>query len=812
MNKVLALLITILLAGQISAQEVKLDRYVIDDFEKLQGWNTVAGGKVSSNDLLVKQGRKSLKWTASIIKVRNSVTGIEKTGLAIPVPEKITFQLYAEVPFIFVGLSDSQGNHVAQIPISGLQPKQWNLIELSPKTMSTVGRGAKPLADLDGVYIGTEDGAGEFPSTGKYDFYIDDLAAFYPAGTSPGQELYPPRAQLDANLATVKQRLAKIDELMAKAESEKIDVSYPRVSRTVIAQFVDYAEAEAGEGKLPRAHRQADFLLQCADRTINELNDILADRTKAISAASVPMLDLVARDGAFYSGNRPVQMVGLCGWWDESYFPTVAGTGFNCISMEIGPSGTLVSTAEINDKSIAGVLSIMDDAKSHNMAVDLLISPHYFPDWAYAQFPAVDANKARRSRGSFMPWDVGNADFRAVIEKHIGALIPKVSAHPSLVSYDLVNEAWYDMMGDFDQTEYQKWAASQPQGKDFWASVSEFNKARVVEFFRWYADTVHKFDTKRPTWTKVIGGGEVLGIDREAIGDVLDANGMDCFPRYPDPTGRYALDIWTQAIMHDTYRSFQPGKPILDGEYHIIPYGRIVPPGYVRTCLWNAHLHGRDFSAIWVWGRDLENDQHCFYTQPWAVEEAGRTALDLQRLAEYVVELSRQKAEVALFYGGGDFQRTYETLYFLDAPFDLISERRIMSGKLKDYKLLVIPDGAEISKDADKIVEAFRKSGGIVDHCTVRSSDVMLRVELAGKYADARIQRPVRAGEWGVELRSAMVNGTRAAYAINYTKKPVKLNLKAEGDFKEARDLISGKEMGLKFTLEPMSPVLLELH
>ncbi len=795
-------------------QETQVDRYTIDDFEKISGWSTINGGKIGSSDVVVKQGEKSLKWTAQIIKPRNSLTGIEKRKLGLPVPNLVSIRIYPERPHVIIGLSDSQGNRVIQSPVRDLFPRQWNTVKLSPKAMQPVGRDAKPLTDLDSIFIGTEDGAGENPATGEYIFYIDDLAAIYPAGTAPNHEQVPSEALFKEKLEIARVRLGKLDELMVKAETSSIDVSYPRVSRTVVGQFIDFAAAEAQEGKLSRAHKQADFIIECANRAIDELQTMLDDPTKRITMPKVAMQNITAKDGDFYSGNRPVEMVGLCGWWDKSYFPTVKGTGFNAISMEIGPSGSLKPDETLNEASIAKVTSILDTAKEHNMAVDLLLSPHYFPDWAYAKHPTADADSARRNRGGFMPWDVSDQGFREVVEKHLGAVIPRVRDHPSLLSYDLVNEAWYELMGDFYLGDYDKWMSESPGGDDSWVSLYDFNRDRVTDFFRWYTAAVHKHDVRHPTWAKIIGLGEVMGVDREAIGDILDANGMDCWPRYPDPTGRYALDVWTQAIMHDTYRSFQPDKPVLDGEYHIISYGSVVPEGYVRTCLWNAHLHGRDFSAIWVWGRDLENDLNSFYTQPSAVEEAGRTALDLQRLAEYVVEFPRQKSEVALFYGGADFQRAYEAMYFLDAQFDLVSERRIEAGKLSAYKLLVIPANVKLSRPIEKAVESFRRSGGVVFTCRdiPGQDEKYLSREIETQYGRAKINRPVRADKWGVECRSAMMPGGRCAYLINYTKKPVKVRLSVSPKVTTARDLITGRETGLGFSLDPMTPMLLELR
>jgi hypothetical protein len=788
---------------------------VLDSFEAPAGWTTVGGGTLEYSESLAKEEAHSLIWKAPAVKARNSACGIERTGLKQPLPDKLSFWVYPERgAFLFVGLSDSQGNRVMKTPIPGLQVRQWNLVELTPKTMTPALRYGQPLTDLDGIFIGTEDGCGEYPATGVYPYYLDGLTAWYPAAAVPAAETTARRAALDAKLAQVKAKAATLDALLARAAAAGLDTRYPRVSRTVMGQFVLFAAAEATEGKLDRAHRQADFLLATGDRSIGDLQQALAQPQLAPrAAAAVPMQNLVARHGKFYSGDRPVLMVGLCGWWDTASLPVVAATGFNCISTEVGPAGVLKSAEATDPAAIQKVVAVMTDAQRQNLAVDLLLSPHYFPDWAYETYAGVDEGRARRNRNPFMPWDVSSPDFRRVLARYLGVILPEVRRQPALVSYDLVNEAWYETLGDLDPAAYAEWARTARKDHPFWTSLNEFNKARVVEFFAWYAAAVHQYDTAHPVWAKVIGNQEVMGIDREGVGDVLDANGADHYPQYPDPSGRYAADLWSQAIMQDSYRSFQPDKVMLDGEYHLIPYSATVsPPEYITTALWHAHLHGRDFSAIWVWGREIENELNGFYTQPWCVEAAGKTALDLQRLAEQVTAFSAQPAAAAVFYGGTDFQRAYEAMTFLDAPFDLISEKRIAMGKLGNYKLLVLPTDAELSAAAQVLVKRFTAAGGRVFRCAASGDERQLSRAIDGQYDAVQVARPVRAGVFGVELRSAVVNGRTCAYLINLNREPATIRLQTSTPVTARLDLISRKPVAPVFTLPPLSPLLLELR
>ena len=125
-----------------------------------------------------------------------------------------------------------------------------------------------------------------------------------------------------------------------------------------------------------------------------------------------------------------------------------------------------------------------------------------------------------------------------------------------------------------------------------------------------------------PIHIKAIDTPEVLSVDREAIGDVLTANGMDAMPSWPDWTGRLAADFTWPLLRHDFHRSLQPDKPILDGEYHISGGVYPMPDRYVPAALWVLALHGRDLSACWVFDRV---DDVSIYWHANGVEGLGRS-------------------------------------------------------------------------------------------------------------------------------------------------------------------------------------------
>jgi len=766
------------------------DRIIIDNYNKIKDFSYIKSNKLSATDKFVKVGNKSLLWEFDIDKYRNSVVGIVKDNINRDVPEKIEFYVYPNNKLLlYVGIEDSDGNRLVQFPVYGVDAKQWNKVSLDVNKLSTFARGADRIKNVKNIFIGTQDGAGEYGKSGRYSAYISEITFIYPYGKGAPQS-YDIK-DIDAMITSVKIKRDNIASRIDLLNSQGLSCKYEIVSKQVIDRFLINAKNEATEGKINRAYDQLAYLGELADKTIKELDLIKQDPTKYVDYKEPNMSNLKVKDGVFYDNDRPVFVFGLCGWYGANELKEIKDTGFNYTSMENGPN------SDNNPAVLADIKAKIEAMKANNLATTMLLSPHYIDTATYDANPSIDPNSARRNRNPFMPWDVTSKDLKTVVANHLAYLIPEIKDYPNLLGYDLINELWYEMLPDFD---YKDFKDANINYENPWVAQGEYTKHNVYNFLNWYNKELEKYDNTKPTWVKVIGNMEVIGGNREDVSDNLKAHGVDIYTDPVDPTNEFACDVWNQSIILDSYRSFDNNKIIADGEYHINPYSGAKTSGeYVGFCMWNTFVRGKDISGIWVWGREIENDMNPFYCQPWAVEAAGKTTMDVNRVAEYVVPFAKANGEYAVFYGGEKFEELYKACNFSDVNFDLITNKMITSGKLKPYKFIVVMNDADISKESLNALKGTSivkiKSG----------NDKNIYNTINKNLNKKKIYPLVDIDKWGVEVRSYEKGGKLYCYLMNYNKNDVKINLP-----KTSKNLLTGESINT-VTLKPMDFYLLEM-
>jgi len=400
------------------------------------------------------------------------------------------------------------------------------------------------------------------------------------------------------------------------------------------------------------------------------------------------------------------------------------------------------------------VLKALRSAERHNVRIPILVSPHYFPQWAYELYPDV-----KTCGHGFHQFCIENPNARRVLERHLRFLVSKIKDEPALGSYCLanepefiercefsrqkflkylktthgsiqrLNELWGTDFDNFDQIQIPKEPIHNVAIKFDWYT---FHAQQVTDFFAWMKQVIQEEDPKRPVRVEFMMG--VLnpaegkyGIDREALCRLTEIIGCDQGTSYPG-RGEYGGNFFTQSFFYDLMKSFQPNKPIFNSEYHIIRDNDPdhYPANYIRTAIWEAALHGQNAFTIWVWTRkDQEpSHRHSLMTRAEATEAAGRTALDLNRLAKYLVEFPKAKAEVAIFYSRTSkllsnvylqsLQRLYEAVNFLHTPIRFISEDQVAAGKLRSYKFLLVPRADYVRDDAFDAILQYARDGGFV--------------------------------------------------------------------------------------------------
>lgn len=561
----------------------------------------------------------------------------------------------------------------------------------------------------------------------------------------------------------------------------------------------------------------ARWLFECAARTEQGLEGAIRHPKNTIRVPNVDLQKLEVREGCFLSGRRPVMLAGLCGWASPKDFEYLSSIGCTVFAGEMGPASVFPEEAKPHD--IDALTTVLDAAAQHNMKMDVLLSPHYIPQWAYDKWPDLDPENRRKSN-PFMPWDVRSPHLKEILSRFLDVLIPQVQNKSALLDYDLINEAWYRPFAHLDQAIVTDFMKTHPSVKR--EDVAEqYTTEQVTDFIKWYTGEVQKRDAQHPIYVKVLTSQEVLCVDREALGDILTANGMDSYPAYPDPTGVLAADFAWTLLRIDFHRSLTPGKPILDGEYHPCAGAYDMPDSYFRTAMWAPALHGKDSTALWVYGRvdEVSSDWHAN-----GVEVLGHSALDFLRLAKEIHAFGRQQGPLAVYYGGyhdnyrsaGDrgngIREAYLASLFQDSDIGMLTEKRVQSGALSHYKVIVLPAGCSLSPDVSRGIEDFRKSGKAVVQCPPKTAAKDLWPTIHRAVGSVDIQTLVSADQWGVECRSVKLGDRCIFYLINYNREPVDIQLRSNWPLTDILELRTQTRLqGDRVHLDPLEFKLMEV-
>lgn len=738
----------------------------------------------------------TLEATDDLRKAGAETQGVFRKGLNLPLPTAIWFQAYVTNAALSLILRDSDGHQFVSPSPLLTKAGDWTQISVPLDAAS----GLRNLSSI-GILFTALDG-GKLPA-GIVKCRFSHLELIYPTGTGPQSGFT--RQDLEKMVVPLDAQIARIQTLIPRTAAAGAETRYFRVSLTVLKRYRGEVLDMMTPGDPYLAKRTANYLLDCAARTERGLNDAIKHPKASVHVPQLNLTNLKVRDGSFYSGNRPVCLLGVCGWFGADRFDYLADSGFSVVSGEIGPSAALPAEDKTDTSALKPLESVLDAAANHNIAFDLLLSPHYIPAWAYQKWPDIDPTD-RRHNNQFMPWDVRNEHFRAFLFKYLSVVIPAFKDKPALLDYDLINEAWYGPFG-LDSATLAQYRAAGAAGSD-WDIQQQYTTPQVSLFVKWYYDQLRAYDETHPVYVKVLGSDEILCADREAIGDILSANGMDSYPQYPAFSGDLAADMTSTLMRLDFHRSLTPDKPILDGEYHVFSGTYDYPDNYVRTALWAAALHGKDAASLWTADR---SDTVSVAWHANGMEVTGHTALDFERLGSEIQAFQRQGTSLAIFYDWNRMREPYQAALFQDRDVNIITDKRIQDGKISRYKLLVLPGDSSPDAEVARRIAAFKKDGGLVVRCKPGATANDLYPILHAAVTQAHFPAFVRANHWGIECRSVILGGRKLFYLINYGRKAADVTPASAWSLKRCLNLRTQMPLdGRKITLQPLEFQMLE--
>lgn len=558
------------------------------------------------------------------------------------------------------------------------------------------------------------------------------------------------KSPISDDIDRVDARLPEFESLYKQCQAKGIALDYPTAARTMLKECIPLARQDLRAGHDWRAQFAVTDFNRSIDEAISQMKAYLADPSLS---PNVPRYQTgkVSVDGLSFVGNSKDNQGAVrrgplffCGFGHfkrvRDDIPLWPGYGVNIIQFsEFGPSTVFPSEGKVSLDYVRTLRKTLDDAAKHNVRVDFLLSPHYFPQWAMDKWPHL-----AKGNGGFISYNVDAPEAKTLVEKFLRLVIPMVKDKPALHSFCLTNEPvminfadcdntrpmWLDYLarahGTIDAlnrhygTSFSSFAdvPLQAKGPELY-DYCIFAQERFSAWHKWMADICHELAPDIPVHAKAMStelnpGTVGWGVDHELLGQLLDLNGNDCFMSPAGGPG-YSVDWALQGSSYDMQRSWAR-KPIFNSENHLTgDFSRsYVAPEHFRTALWQGAVHGQGATTIWVWDR-TDDPAECLYgnvgDRPGCGQAVGTTCMDLNRFADEVTALQNAKSPVALLYsassmirnGGahsGAIWRLYTALNFCGVKVDFISEKQLAAGKGSQYRMIILPQASHVTDAA----------------------------------------------------------------------------------------------------------------
>ncbi len=573
--------------------------------------------------------------------------------------------------------------------------------------------------------------------------------------------------ELEARFGELRLKTQGLAALIEEAEKRGLDAAYQRVSLAIGRDFIEYGLEDLARGEIARSEVAADELGQVLGEASHEMERMLTDNLKPPPVPRFVTSKIQIRDGSFVAQRR----------WPDSKAEnsTIIFTGYghfdqvrrdllkfrdygvNLIQIEIGPSSTVVGPDQVRIDALEPVAEVFDRAARCDVSICLLISPHYFPDWALQRYPHL-----ARCEGGFIKFCIDAPEAREIVSRHIRAVIQRLKDSPALHSICLTNEPIYrtcredaytkvlwagHLESKFDGNLQRARAVLRTDAPDFgsfpipdWRKVEPtplyyewctFNQERFAGWHRWMADIVHAISPELPVHAKIMPTvlerrNVALGVDPLLFCTLSQINGNDCWCMYNHGEGIYAHDWLTQNIFCDLLRSFAP-NPIFNSENHIIKDRERarIPWQHVRTALWQGAVHGQSATTIWVWERTFDEKGDfagSIMHRPLCVKAVGDVSLDLMRFSEEVSALQRARPSVGIVYSMAaivyddnyltDLKKAYEALNFTGSRISFVPPARISGFPVQEP--IIVTGAAHLERSGIEGLAQFGANGGRV--------------------------------------------------------------------------------------------------
>ncbi len=355
---------------------------------------------------------------------------------------------------------------------------------------------------------------------------------------------------------------------------------------------------------------------------------------------------------------------------------------------------TIVENGKMIIDASEQVAAAFESAEKNNVAVNFLLSAHYFPTGLLNETESA-------LPGQMVYLNPKSERVKEIISDYLKVILPKIGKYKSLNSICILNEPVFASLqapeywqedfvaylttlyeGDinqlnevygsdytsFDEVQMPKDLDTTPLFHDW----KQFNDELTHEWVSWYTQEVKKYLPDVPVHSKIMqpiyANDSALrlhilyGLEPELYAEVSDLNGNDAY-NYYNSSSRDALEKF---MWYDLQTSLKL-MPVVNSEDHIFADGAVLYHPNIAlhggTDIWQGALHGRGQTTIWMWEHEyLESVlSNSVLTRPDAIYEIARASLDLNRLAYEMTALETREGQIGII--ASELTRVYQTSY-----------------------------------------------------------------------------------------------------------------------------------------------------
>lgn len=418
------------------------------------------------------------------------------------------------------------------------------------------------------------------------------------------------------------------------------------------------------------------------------------------------------------------------------------------------------------DKTAADrIARMLEQADKSNIAVCLLVSPHYFPKFLFDVHPEmkVDFGEGENVTSSEIPHHEKTLE---VLEVYLRTLIPRIKDYKSLNSICLTNEPGFvpAAYGDFYKPMWIEFLKEKYDGNlaslnaaygasyGDWAEVplmSSFESGSAINYdnqlfarevqsdwHKFLANIIHEIAPDIPLHSKA--QGYINGIEKwtnyvyrssdfEYSNEFSDLAGCDYSIEYSGIVTNQHKPLY-ESLWYD-YMAGIGGKPVINSEDHVSCDGEenFIPEQalWMRTNMWQGAMHHRAFSQLWVWKKSYDKNNIYYGSllfRPDCIKTIGQTNLDLNRLSYETDAIVSSAEDVAILYSSASRQYVpehieslycgYESALFNGKKVKVVTEKGIE--KINGCKVLIVPSCTNVPADAVREIYGFMQNGGNV--------------------------------------------------------------------------------------------------